>query len=200
MKKTGTSRPVCSPHGDIRRARIPQPPDSRSDILRGSYRLSPQSPASSQTAPLNRRSSIIPENPAAVNSFSPFFEIFSPPGRRGCRRGPAPCFRGPGRGVSPLPEGLLGAVEAGVLPVQGHELLVGALLLDAAVVDDDDEAGGADGGQPVGDDQGGAAPGQLVKGGLDALLGDGVQGGGGLVQDEDGRIFQENAGDGHPLL
>ena len=57
-----------------------------------------------------------------------------------------------------------------------------------------------DGGEPVGDDDGGAALAQFVQGGLDPLLGDGVQGGGGLVQHQNLRIFQEHPGDGDPLL
>ena len=77
---------------------------------------------------------------------------------------------------------------------------MGPLLLNAVAVNDENTAGRADGGQAVGDDEGGAALCQLVKGGLDAGLGDRVQGGGGLVQNKDGRIFQENAGNGHPLL
>ena len=46
------SRPVPPSYSDIRCAQVLQPPDSSSDILRGSYRLAPQSPASSQTAPI----------------------------------------------------------------------------------------------------------------------------------------------------
>ena len=58
----------------------------------------------------------------------------------------------------------------------------------------------ADGGEPVGNDNGGAALAQFVQGGLDSLLGDGVQGGGCLIQHQDLRIFQEHPGDGDPLL
>ena len=66
---------------------------------------------------------------------------------------------------------------------------MGPLLLNAVAVNDENTAGRADGGQAVGDDEGGAALCQLVKGGLDAGLGDRVQGGGGLVQNKNGRIF-----------
>ena len=77
---------------------------------------------------------------------------------------------------------------------------MGAGLGDDAVGDGDDPACGPDGGEPVGDDEGGAALGQGVEGLLDLGLGDGVQGGGGLVQDQDGGILQEDPGDGHALL
>ena len=52
----------------------------------------------------------------------------------------------------------------------------------------------------MGDDEGGAALGQLVKGPLDFGLGNAVQGGGSFVQDQDRRIFQEDAGNGDALL
>ena len=94
----------------------------------------------------------------------------------------------------------LGGIELGVHAAQGHQLLVGAGLGDEAVGNGDDPACGADGGQAMGDDQGGSAPGQGVEGLLDLRLGDGVQGGGGLVQDQDGGIFQENSCDGNSLL
>ena len=77
---------------------------------------------------------------------------------------------------------------------------MGPLLGNAAVLDHQDAVGGPDGGEPVGDDQGGAAPAQLVEGMLDPGFRDAVQGGGGLVQNEDGRIFQKNPGNGYPLL
>ena len=49
MKETGAaSRPVPPNHSDIRRAQVLQPPDSSSDILRGSSLIAEQSPASSQ--------------------------------------------------------------------------------------------------------------------------------------------------------
>ena len=83
----------------------------------------------------------------------------------------------------------LGAAEGRIPAVALQELLVGALLRNATAVDDHDAVGAADGGEPVGDDQSGPAPGQFVKGGLDALLRDAVQGGSGLVQNEDGRVL-----------
>ena len=75
------------------------------------------------------------------------------------------------------------------------EMCIRDSLHDVVVVDDQDAAGGADGGQAVGDDESGAAHGQLVEGPLDAGLGHRVQGGGGLVQNADGGVFQKDAGD-----
>ena len=77
---------------------------------------------------------------------------------------------------------------------------MGTGLGDDAVGDGDDAARLADGGQAMGDDQGSAALCQGVEGLLDLGLGDGVQRRGGLVQDQDGRVFQENSRNGYPLL
>ena len=66
---------------------------------------------------------------------------------------------------------------------------MGPLLGDDPVPDHQNAAGGADGGEAVGDDEGGAAPGQLVEGPLDLGLRHTVQGGGGLVQNEHRRVL-----------
>lgn len=86
---------------------------------------------------------------------------------------------------------ILGVVQPGVGSAPGQQLVMGPLLGNAAVLDHQDAVGGPDGGEPVGDDQGGAAPAQLVEGMLDPGFRDAVQGGGGLVQNEDGRIFRK---------
>ena len=75
-----------------------------------------------------------------------------------------------------------------------------AYLGDAAVGDGDDAAGRTDGAQAVGDDQCGPSLGEVVEGPLDLGLRYGVQGGGCLVQNQDGGVHQEYPGDGHPLL
>ena len=62
-----------------------------------------------------------------------------------------------------------------------------------------DLVGVFDGAQPVGHDDAGAAPAQLCKGLLDVHFGFVVQGAGGLVQDQDGRVLQEHPGNGDPL-
>ncbi len=68
------------------------------------------------------------------------------------------------------------------------------------VLHDQDLVGVDDGGQAVGDHQGGVVGGDAPQGGLDGLLGARVQGRGGLVEDQDGGIFEDHPGDGHPLL
>ena len=60
------SWPVCSPQGDIRRAKDFSAARS-TDILRGSYLISEQSPASSHSAPLNRRLIMILQTILQVN-------------------------------------------------------------------------------------------------------------------------------------
>ena len=62
-------------------------------------------------------------------------------------------------------------VERGVCAAPRHELVVGALLNDLPLGDDGDLVRALDGREPMGDDDGGAAPAQLVKGALDLHLG-----------------------------
>ena len=76
---------------------------------------------------------------------------------------------------------------------------MGAALDDAALVDDQDLVGLADGGQAVGDDQAGAAFERGVEGALDGVLRLGVEVGRGLVEHDDRRRLEEQAGDGEPL-
>ena len=64
-----------------------------------------------------------------------------------------------------------------------------APLRNPLVVDDDDLVRVADGGQAVGDGDGGAVLGQLLQALLDVALALVVQGGGGLIQDQDGRVL-----------
>ena len=74
MKETGaTSRPVPPNHSDIRRAQVLQPPDSSSDILRGSYLVSEQSPASSQLSHTGTLVSYI-NTPVCVKGVFKFFQ------------------------------------------------------------------------------------------------------------------------------
>jgi hypothetical protein len=52
----------------------------------------------------------------------------------------------------------------------------------------------------VGDDQRGAAPGGCVELGLDGFFGPGVERRGGFVENQDGRVLEQGAGDGDALL
>ena len=80
-----------------------------------------------------------------------------------------------------LPQ-ILRVVQPGVGPVLRQQPGMAALLGNAAVLHHQNTVGGADGGEPVGNDEGGAALAQLVEGPLDLRLGDAVQCRGGLVQ------------------
>ena len=93
----------------------------------------------------------------------------------------------------------LGAVQLRVAPVRREELVVGAAFHDAAGLDDEDLVGGPHRGQPVGDDDGGAAFQGLGERLLDGRLGGVVQVGGRLVEDDDALAGQEQPGDGHAL-
>ena len=75
-----------------------------------------------------------------------------------------------------------------------------AALDDVLALHDGDLVGVSHGGQPVGHDHGRAPDAQLLERGLDALLGHGVERGGRLVEDQDLRVFQKDAGDGDALL
>ena len=70
---------------------------------------------------------------------------------------------------------------------------------DAAGVHDHDAVGELDGAEAVGDDDGGAALGEFAQGGLDLLLGLGVDLTGGLIEDEDRRVAVNRPGDGQSL-
>ena len=67
-------------------------------------------------------------------------------------------------------------------------------------VDDSDAVRAADGGEAVGDDDAGFALAKGVQAVLDLPLGDAVEGGSCLVQDQDGRILEEDSRDGDALL
>ena len=93
--------------------------------------------------------------------------------------------------------GLVGADERGV-GGDGEQLLVGAGRGDAAVVEEEHPVGEGDGGHPVGDDdRGGGHPvAQPVE---DGPLHGGVDGRGGVVEQQQPRAAQERAGERDPL-
>jgi hypothetical protein len=90
--------------------------------------------------------------------------------------------------------------EAGVEAALGQEFIVLAALDDFAVVEDEDLVGVADGGQSVSYDKAGPLLQKPVEGLLDEFLRGVVDAGGGFVEEEDGGIFQQSAGDGDALL
>jgi len=86
-----------------------------------------------------------------------------------------------------------------VVPVLPDQLLVGAGLGDAAIFQDDDAVGAHDGGEAVGDDEGGPTPEQGSQAVEGCGVGRGVQGRGGLVENDHGRVLEQRPGDGDPL-
>jgi len=77
---------------------------------------------------------------------------------------------------------------------------VGAGLHDPPVLEDQDPVGREHRGQSMGDHEAGAAMEQRLQGGLDELLGDGVEVAGGLVEDQDAGVFEDHPGDRDSLL
>src|ERR1700730_6208157 len=76
---------------------------------------------------------------------------------------------------------------------------MGATLDDLTLLDDEDLVGAADGGEAVGDHEGGPALHEVAQAVLDHGLGLGVEGAGGLVEDEDAGVGQDGPGDGDAL-
>ena len=76
---------------------------------------------------------------------------------------------------------------------------MGALLDDASPVEDQNFIAELAGGQAVADVDGGFVAGDLVELGVDLCLGHGIEGGGGLGQDDEGRVLIQRPGDGDLL-
>mgnify|MGYP001046906063 CR=1 FL=1 len=81
-----------------------------------------------------------------------------------------------------------------------HQLLMSAMLRDPSVADDQNLVGVLDGVQTVGDDQQGLTLYQLRDGLLNVALVVGVHTGGRLVQNDNGSVFQNAAGDRDALF
>ena len=87
-------------------------------------------------------------------------------------------------------------------PVVGfvHQVVVGTAGDNASAFHDGDAVGAAHGRRAVGDDQDGSILGQGAQCLLDLGLGLGIGHGGGLVEQDDGGVQQDGAGDGDALL
>ena len=90
-------------------------------------------------------------------------------------------------------------VQRGIGAVLCHELAVRAGFHNAAGLHDHNQVGMLDGGQAVCNDQRGAALHEHMQRVFDGLLRRGIQSRRGFVQDEDGRIFVNGAGNGQAL-
>ena len=100
---------------------------------------------------------------------------------------------------TPPPSTRLQLHQFPILPAPLHELLVRSLLDDFSVLHHYDFVGVLHRAEAVGDDDARAVFHQHIEGVLHQPLGLGVEGGGGLVEDEDGRVGQHGPGDGEPL-
>ena len=94
---------------------------------------------------------------------------------------------------------LLHVVEAFVVAVFGDEFIVLAAFNYLTFVDDVDDVGILDGGEAMGNGDGGAGLHQAVEGFLHQVLAFGVEGGCGLIEDEDGRVFEDGSGYAYTL-
>ena len=86
-----------------------------------------------------------------------------------------------------------------VIAAELDELVVRALFNDTALVEHTNEVGMADGGEAVGDGDGGAVLHQSFQGLLHKALTLRVEGAGGFIQNEDRRILQDSTGDADAL-
>ena len=81
----------------------------------------------------------------------------------------------------------------------GHQFIVVANFDNPATIHDDQSVGFAQRAQAVGDGNCGAALDQIVERLLDFLLGLGIDGRSGFIEDQDARVDQQGAGDGDAL-
>ena len=91
-------------------------------------------------------------------------------------------------------------VDLAVETALAQQLVVPAALDDAAALQHQDLVGRLHGAQPLGDDEGRAALHELRQRLLDQVLRLRVHARGGVVEDEDARVQEQRARDGHALL
>src|SRR5260370_29041241 len=91
-------------------------------------------------------------------------------------------------------------VEPGIEAFLLEKILVGATFHDFALINDQNDISGQDSRETMGDGQRGTILHQWLQGGLDQARGMGIEGAGRLIQDEDSRVFQNDARDGYALL
>ena len=95
---------------------------------------------------------------------------------------------------------LLRALQLCIRSIKRHQLLAAALLDDVHAVHNSDSVSTPHCGEAVRDDKARFAFAQNVKAFLNLLLRDAVQSGSCLVQDQDGRILEEDSRDRDTLL
>ena len=90
-------------------------------------------------------------------------------------------------------------IELIIAPLFGDQLIVAAALNDPALFQNHDAVGILDGGKPVGDNERGSPGHQSIHALLDQCLGAGVDGAGGLIQNQHRRVGHRRPGDGQQL-
>ena len=83
--------------------------------------------------------------------------------------------------------------QALVVASECYQFVVRAAFYNLATVQHADSVGVDDGGEAVGDDDGGAVAEDVAEGVLDERLGLRVEGGGGLVEDEDLWVLEDGS-------
>ena len=105
----------------------------------------------------------------------------------------------PFRLLLPKDSYLLHVAQAFVVAVEGKKFFMAAAFHNLSFVQHTDFISIADGGQAVGNSDGGAVLHQVLQRLLHHLFRFRVEGGGRFVQNQDGRVLQDGAGDAHPL-
>src|SRR6516164_6173321 len=80
----------------------------------------------------------------------------------------------------------------------GHEFIESSAFDHPSVVEHQDSRRVSNGRKPVGDDKGGASLHHFIERRVDLGFGDRVERAGGLIEDQDGRILEQRAGDRQP--
>ena len=89
--------------------------------------------------------------------------------------------------------------KGGVIAAEAHQLEVRSRFSDAAILQHYNSVGVNDRGQPVRDNERGATFHQVVQSFLDEGFRFGIERRGGFVEDQDGWVLQNGAGDGDAL-
>ncbi len=101
--------------------------------------------------------------------------------------------------IYPIISSRLDAVQAGVQPIQRDQFGVRANSRPAAGFEHRDAVRVLNGREAVGDDDAGAALHQALQRLLHQALALAVERGGGLIEQQDARVFEDRAGDGDAL-
>src|SRR5579863_5237690 len=90
-------------------------------------------------------------------------------------------------------------VEAAIGAQLLHQFLMSPYIGDGSVLDHYDAVGAAHGGEAMRDHDDGASSHQILRGGLHQRFGLAIQSGSGFVENKDGSVLENSAGDGNAL-